>query len=138
MERFTLVKETWSNVMDSQRREEFAEWCQENAVSGYNSARALVNTLLGKLRLFLDASVLGHAFANYETLRLFGVSLILALTISWMVGGTVQMVKNKRRKNRQSTVSDKVAKKQSVGSKRISFAIKNVSFSLYEILNSTI
>jgi hypothetical protein len=129
MQRLTVVKETWSNVMDSQRLEEFSHWCQENATTGYQTAKVLINTLLGKLRLFLDASVLGHAFANYETLRLFGVSLVLALCISWMVGASVQVVKNKRRKN---TGASKVAKKQTDGaSRKLTFPIRNVRVVLF-------
>ncbi|KAH7624513.1 hypothetical protein NADE_003865 [Nannochloris sp. 'desiccata'] len=85
MRRVTVIKETWSNVMNSQRREDIGKWCQENAISGYQTIKTLVKTLLGKLRLILDASVLRHALANSEYLRLFGVSLVFAIGTSWML-----------------------------------------------------
>jgi hypothetical protein len=120
MERFTVIKETCFNVINSsQRREELSMWCQESAVSGYHTVKALANTLLGKLRLILDPSVLRHAFANSEYFRLFGVSVVFAIGLSWLVGGAVQVVNNfTRRKNRQPTTTDggKVAKKQTSSS----------------------
>lgn len=128
MRRVTVIKETWSNVMNSQRREDIGKWCQENAVSGYQTIKTLVKTLLGKLRLILDASVLRHALANSEYLRLFGVSLVFAIGTSWMVGGAVQMVNNKRRKNRQSTNTGgaMARKKQTNSSKKINLPVNKV------------
>jgi hypothetical protein len=128
MERLTIVKETWYTVMDPSRREEFIQVAQEHAINGYQTAKAFTNTLLGKLRLFLDASVLGHVFANYETLRVFGVSVIFAALISWMVGATVEAV-NKRRKNRQQPQKEivAVAKKDSVARKESAFKKESVA-----------
>ncbi|KAL4516000.1 hypothetical protein Ndes2526B_g00714 [Nannochloris sp. 'desiccata'] len=128
MRRVTVIKETWSNVMNSQRREDIGKWCQENAISGYQTIKTLVKTLLGKLRLILDASVLRHALANSEYLRLFGVSLVFAIGTSWMVGGAVQMVNNKRRKNRQSTNTGgaMARKKQTNSSKKINLPVNKL------------
>jgi len=129
MERFTAIKETCFSVINSQRREELSKWCQVNAVSGYQTVKTLVTTILGKLRPILDASVLGQAFANSKYLRLFGVSALFAIGISWLVGGAVQVVNTRRRKEeRQTTNTEKVkaTKKQASSSRKVSPPNKKV------------